>query len=124
MSTMRAAAGKARFNPGTKAVRLEFEDDNLNEVAIELSLDNLRILIGQLGEQIGSSERITNLGSDPLPLGGLYEITGQVVSRTQSGTRLTIHLRSTTGARFLEIDLSPAEASGLADDLLATASPE
>ena len=118
-----ADSGRARLNPVTKEVRLDFEDKNLQEITIQLPLPNLRLLLAQAeSQETGSSPQPSN-NSDPLPLGGRYKVTALVAGKTDTGVRLTIHLESATGARQIGVSLSPKDAADLADDLLAKAAP-
>ena len=117
-----ATVGAARANPVTREVRLDFEDKGLQEITIQLPLDNLRALLAQAESQIATYRPAESPG-DPLPLGGQYQTTALVCSKTPSGVRLAIHLQSNTGARIIQADLAPDVAAGLADDLLAKAAP-
>lgn len=116
-----ATSGRARPNPVTRDVLLDFENGNLEEVTIQLPFANLQLLTRQAAEGIGSEEHQPSNG-DPLPLGGMYRITSHIVSRIPSMVRLTIHFESDSGTRFLDLDLSPQGASLLADDLYEKAS--
>jgi hypothetical protein len=121
-----ASSGRARGNPVTRNVRLDFESTDLDEITIQLPYDSLQALARQAREQIGPSplqKAEPNANDDPLPLGEMYQVMSHSVGKTQDEVRLTITLESATGGRYVNLNLSPQEASLLADDLYEKAAP-
>ncbi len=117
-----ASGANIAVNPVTRDVRLDFEDKDLDEITIELPLSNLQHLVRAAEDKIGPSQRQPS-SDDPVPLGSKYRVTAYATAKTAEGVCVTIHLQSETGTRFVKLNLSPKEASELADDLYQKIAP-
>lgn len=119
-----ASTAKLRAIPGSQDVYLDFESKDLSEITVQLPNSALGLLAREHPGESGSYPSPHNKPvPDPLPLGGRYRTVGHKVSRTPDGVRIVVHLQSATGARTVNLDLSPLGASQLADELYEKAAP-